>query len=98
MAENDAQLFRFGLEPESAAKLEAACEDAVDRGFPHCVPAFSRNVRADACSATRSGIEVYFRVEKTGNRRTHFTVVLPHPVTKLDAARFNQAFGRGEGT
>ena len=98
MVGNDAQLFRFGLEPESAAKLEAACEDAVDRGFPHGVSVFNRSLRADACSATRSDIEVYFRVEKTGNRRTHFTVVLPHPVTALDAERFNRAFSRGEGT
>ena len=86
--------YRFGLDVESAEKLEADCEDAVRRGFPHGVSASSETNRDDACVASRASLELYFIVSKTGRRRVHYTIELPHPVTTLDAERFNAAFGR----
>jgi hypothetical protein len=58
------------------------------------VSAVSENHRVDASVASRADLELYFTVEKTGRRRIHYTVVLPHPVTDDDAAHFNAAFGR----
>jgi hypothetical protein len=90
------RLYRFGVDSETAGELESACEDAVRRGFPHGVSAVSENDRTDACVASRSDLELYFTIEKTGRRRIHYTIVLPHPVTEEDARRFNAAFGRTE--
>jgi hypothetical protein len=66
----------------------------VRRGFPHGVSAVSEADRADASVAARADVELYFAIEKTGRRRVHYTIVLPHPVTDLDAEHLNRAFGR----
>jgi hypothetical protein len=90
-------LFRFGIAVETAGDLESACEDAVRRGFPHGVSAVSENYREDASVASVADLELYFTIEKTGRRRIHYTIVLPHPVTDENAQRFNAALGRSEG-
>lgn len=65
-------LYRFGLEPESADRLEALCEDAMSRGFPHGVSVVDENQRTDASVAARESLDLYFTVVKTGRRRTHY--------------------------
>jgi len=87
-------LYRFGLAAESAERLESACEDAVRRGFPHGVSAVSETDRDDASVAARADLDLHFFTVKTGRRRLHYTIVMPHPVTDADAERFNRAFGR----
>jgi hypothetical protein len=89
-------LFRFGIEFESAEALEAACERAEKRGFPHGVSALSATTRTDASSAHAESVELYFPVHKTGEDSRHYTVELPHPVTAEVAANFNKLFGRQE--
>jgi len=87
-------LYRFGLEPETAAALEALCEVALDRGFPHGVSLRSEHHRGDACMVSRAELEIHFPVGQTGRSRLHFTVELPHPVTQSVADQFNAIFGR----
>ena len=87
------KLYRFGLEVESAEKLEAACEEAVERGFPHGISLRSEG-RDDASVAALSDLELYFTVVKTGRSELHFTLILSHPVTEETAERLNQALGR----
>jgi len=92
--EEPPHLYRFGTSVETPEDLESACEDALRRGFPHGVSVVSETRRVDASVATRADVELYFPVEKTGRRHSHYTVVLPHPVTERDAERLNRAFGR----
>jgi hypothetical protein len=44
--------------------------------------------------ASRSEVELYFTVHKTGRNPYHYTVELPHPVTDEAAETFNRVFGR----
>jgi len=89
--------YRFGLAFETAESLEALCETAVQRGFPHGVSVRSERSRHDACVASRAELELYFRVGQTGRSPLHFTVELPHPVAREIAERFNALFGRESG-
>lgn len=86
-------LYRFGLDAESADQLEAACEEALRRGFPHGVSAVSESHRDDASVAARADLELYFTIVKTGRRRIHYTIVLAHPVTGVDAERSTEHSG-----
>ena len=86
--------YRFGLAPEAAEALEASCETALERGFPHGVSVRSEGSRADACVVSRAELELYFRVSQTGRNPRHFTVELPHPVTQEIAERFNAILRR----
>jgi hypothetical protein len=92
------QFYRYGLALEAAESLEALCETAVERGFPHGVSVRSEKSRHDACVASRAELELYFRVGQTGRSPLHFTVELPHPVTREIAERFNAIFGRENRT
>lgn len=87
-------LYRFGLEPESAERLEAQCERALEHGFPHGISAFSRSSHPEACAAERSGVELHFSVQQTGRNEFHYTIQLPHPVTSDVAGQVNVLFGR----
>jgi hypothetical protein len=90
--------YRFGLDLETAESLEALCETAVSRGFPHGVSVKSERSRDDACVASRAELELYFDVGQSGRNPRHFTVELPHPVTPEIAERFNAILGRESGT
>jgi hypothetical protein len=94
LTNEEQRLYRFGLEPETAQELEAACEGAVPRGFPDGVSVRTESGRPDAAMASRSEVELYFTVHKTGRNPYHYTVELPHPVTDEAAETFNRVFGR----
>lgn len=94
MVAEDERLYRFGVEIEDADRLEADCERALPRGFPHGVSVRSVSNRPDASVAIRSEVELYFIVRKTGQDPHHYTVELPHPVTLEAAESFNRLFGR----
>ena len=87
-------LYRFGIEPECAGALEAACEAALARGFLHGVSVRSETARVDASVASRAELELYFRIEQTGRSPLHFAVELPHPVAEDIAHRYDASFGR----
>lgn len=90
----EARLYRFGLEWETADRLAADAARAVAAGFPHGVSTMDRTSRPDAVSAPRAFVEAHFPVRQTGRNPHHFTVLLPDPVTEDVAQRFNRLFGR----
>mgnify|MGYP000507021638 CR=1 FL=1 len=90
-----AKLYRFGLESESAERLgaEAAAAEATGR-FPHGVSVRSSTNRPDASWALRWEVESEFRVVQTGKDKKHHTVILPKPVTDKVSTTFNRLFHR----
>jgi hypothetical protein len=87
-------VYRFGLDPESAASLARQAAHAELNGFPHGVSVFSRTTRADASRAVVFDVRAYFQMHKTGTNPYHYTVELPRPVTELVAQQFSRLFGR----
>jgi RHS repeat-associated protein len=87
-------LHRFGTEIESVEQLAEQASRAEAGGFPHGVSVFNRPSKRHASStARRSDVEAEFPVAETGSRG-HRTVVLPKPVTQVDADTWNRLLGR----
>lgn len=87
-------VYRFGLEPESAANLAQQAGKAEQIGFPHGVSVFSRTSRTDAVEAAVADVREHFAIHKTSANPYRYTIELPKPVTDHIARQFNRLFGR----
>jgi hypothetical protein len=89
-------LVRFGQKAESAVQLAEDAARAMANGFPHGVSTklVTRVSGSDKLHkfASLEDVKAVFKVEQTGNRLTHYTVHLPHPVTDEVAELFNFIF------
>jgi hypothetical protein len=80
---------------DELAAQAAAAEANPDIGV-HGV-SVSAVAKYPAPSASWDEVTAHFPVIKTGRSPTHWTVVLPKPVGKEDADRFNRIFRRRVG-
>jgi hypothetical protein len=86
-------LVRFGQDPEPAERLATEAAAAAERGFPHGVSTRGTHTPVHGHkNAVKADVEEHFVVEQTGERRNHFTVHLPNPITQAVADLFNRLF------
>jgi hypothetical protein len=86
-------LYRYRNGAETATRLARGAADAEAKIGVHGVSVTTNPVTGRACGvACRDAVERVFPVVKTGADPSHFTVVLPKPVTKEVAEQFNQLF------
>ncbi|MDV7696792.1 hypothetical protein N6B72_07665 [Chryseobacterium soli] len=78
------------------AELKSARARGKNGGFPHGVSVFLKDkIRGSDLShksAPKSIVESVFKVEQTGNKPRHHTVILPKPVTPEVTQKFNKIF------
>ena len=89
-------LVRFGSGPETAQQLGTQAASAEAAGFPHGVSTKLVNRVSGTDAAHRSApvneVQQEFAVQQTGRNKNHHTVILPKPVTRETADKFNNVF------
>ncbi|MEM7348726.1 MAG: hypothetical protein AAF485_31230, partial [Chloroflexota bacterium] len=93
----DPKIFRKGTSKESPTRLNRKAQEAEDSNIGIHGVSGSKTRSPGCSSASCSDLEAAgFKVHQTPTRRdpNHVTIELPKPVTKDDAKRFNDAFGR----
>lgn len=84
--------MRFGSGPESILKLSEQAKQAEAAGFPHGVSTKPSSSDLAHKVASKSEVEKVFKVQRTGNKKSHHTVILPKPVTQKVTDLFNDIF------
>lgn len=93
----DTKIFRKGTSKESPTRLNRKAQEAENSNLGIHGVSGSKTKTPGCSSASCSDLEAAgFKVHQTPSRRdpNHVTVELPKPVTKDDATRFNDVFGR----
>jgi hypothetical protein len=90
------ELYRFGTDPESASRLQRRAQEAQAQIGIHGVSVSGTKPTIDYSTANKHELSQHFPVHETPTRSDplHHTVELPNPVTREDAALFNELFGR----
>jgi len=86
-------LYRYRQGFETASRLGKKAASAEEQLNVHGVSVTTSPKPRSLCGAAcRVDVEKYFPVVKTGSNADHYTVVLPKPVTKEVADKFNSVF------
>jgi hypothetical protein len=87
-------LARFGIDDKEKLSNDAANAEKVP-GFGHGVSTkLKTKVSNNERAALLSDVEKVFKVKKTGKDPSHFTVILPKPITEEVVKKFNSLFKR----